>query len=75
MPASAGVGGDALPRRGDGPWTYAIHLEAPADLPEGRHDEALHIYTSDPEYPDSKLPFTIVKRGCRCVARPRRRWS
>ncbi len=59
---------DAPPRPAGGPWTYAIHLEAPADLPEGRHDEALHIYTSDPEYPDLKLPFTIVKRGRRRVS-------
>ena len=44
-------------------WTYAVHLEAPADLAEGRHDDVLHIYTSDPEYPDLKLPFTVVKRG------------
>jgi Protein of unknown function (DUF1573) len=52
------------PRRGaDGRWTWIIHLEAPADLPVGRHDEALHLYTSDPEYPDLKLPFTVVKRS------------
>ena len=55
-------------RGGDGPWMYTIHLEAPADLPEGRYDEVLHIYTSDPEYPDLKMPFTIVKRAWRRVS-------
>jgi hypothetical protein len=58
---------DAPTRDGDGSWTYAIRLEAPAELPEGRYEEALHIHTSDPEYPDLKLPFTIVKRGRRSV--------
>jgi hypothetical protein len=47
----------------DGRWRCAVHLEAPADLPDGRHDEALHLYTSDPEYPDLKMPFTVVKRS------------
>jgi hypothetical protein len=52
------------PSRGaDGRWRCVIHLEAPADLPDGRHDEALHIDTSDPEYPDLKMPFTVVKRS------------
>jgi len=52
------------PGRGaDGRWRCVVHLEAPADLPDGRHDEALHIYTSDPEYPDLKMPFTVVKRS------------
>jgi hypothetical protein len=61
-PPPAGGGGQG------GGWIYAIHLAAPADLPEGRYDEALHLYTSDPEYPDLKLPFTIVKRGLRRVS-------
>ena len=54
---------EAPARSGAGPWTYTVHLEAPADLPDGRYDEVLHLYTSDPEYADLKLPFTIVKRG------------
>jgi hypothetical protein len=52
------------PSRGaDGRWRCVVHLEAPADLPDGRHDEALHLYTSDPEYPELKMPFTVVKRS------------
>ena len=59
----------AEPRRiGDGPMTCAIHLEAPADLPKGRYDAILHIYTSDPEYADLKMPFTLVKRAKRRVS-------
>ncbi|HVS37480.1 MAG TPA: DUF1573 domain-containing protein [Gemmataceae bacterium] len=54
---------DAPIHAGDGPWTYTVHLEAPAELPEGRYEEVLHLYTSDPEYADLKMPFTIVKRG------------
>ncbi len=57
------VKADAPAHSGDGPWVYAVRLEAPADLPDGRYDETLHLYTSDPEYPDLKMPFTIVKRG------------
>jgi hypothetical protein len=37
-------------------------------MPDGRHDEALHLYTSDPEYPDLKMPFTVVKRSRRRVS-------
>jgi hypothetical protein len=54
---------DAPGRGADGRWRCVIHLEAPADLPDGRHDEALHLYTSDPEYPELKMPFTVVKRS------------
>jgi Protein of unknown function (DUF1573) len=57
------------PSRGaDGRWRCVVHLEAPADMPDGRHDEALHLYTSDPEYPDLKMPFTVVKRSRRRVS-------
>jgi Protein of unknown function (DUF1573) len=60
------------PSRGaDGRWHCVIHLESPADMPDGRHDEALHIYTSDPEYPELKMPFTVVKRSRqRVIATP-----
>ena len=52
------------PSRGaDGRWRCVIHLETPADMPDGRHDEALHLYTSDPEYPELRMPFTVVKRS------------
>jgi hypothetical protein len=52
------------PTRGaNGQWQCVVHLEAPADLSDGRRDEVLHLYTSDPEYPDLKMPFTVVKRS------------
>ena len=54
-------------RTADGQWTCVVHLAASADLPDGRHDETLHLYTSDSEYPDLKMPFTIVKRSRRRV--------
>jgi hypothetical protein len=57
---------EAPTRAGDGPWSYPIRLEA-ADLPDGRCDAMLHIYTSDPEYADLKMPFTLVKRAKRRV--------
>jgi len=44
-------------------WTYALHLEVLADYPEGRRDEALKVYTTDPDYPELKVPFTVVKRS------------
>jgi hypothetical protein len=44
-------------------WTYALHLEVLADYPEGRRDEALKVYTADPDYPELKVPFTVVKRA------------
>jgi hypothetical protein len=37
---------------------------APAgDCPDGLHEEALVIYTGDPEYRDLTIPVTIVKRS------------
>jgi hypothetical protein len=52
------------PSRGaDGRWKCVVHLETPADLADGRHEESLHLYTSDPEYPELKMPFTVVKRS------------
>jgi hypothetical protein len=51
-----------------GRWAYALHLEVTDDYPEGRRDEALKVYTTDPDYPELTVPFTVVKR-------PRRRVS
>ncbi len=47
----------------DGRWRCLIQLNTLAEMSDGRHDEALHLYTSDPEYPDLKMPFTVVKRS------------
>jgi hypothetical protein len=39
-----------------------IELEVAPDYPEGRHEEVVDIYTSDPGYRDLRVPVTIVKR-------------
>jgi hypothetical protein len=57
-----------LRRSEAGHWLRSIQVEVLADCPEGHHDEALRIYTSDPTYPELKVPFTIVKRTRRSVS-------
>jgi hypothetical protein len=44
-------------------WTRRITLEVLSSCPEGRHEEVLHVYTSDPEYPELKVAFTVVKQS------------
>jgi hypothetical protein len=39
----------------------AVRLEVGSGFPDGRHDETLQIYTSDPEYPELRVPVTVVK--------------
>lgn len=53
----------ALRRDDAGRWVRAIQVEVLADCPEGTHEESLRICTSDPQYPELKVPFTIVKRA------------
>ncbi len=56
-------------RRDDaGHWRRSIQVEVLADCPEGNHNEVLSICTSDPTYPELKVPFTIVKRARREVS-------
>lgn len=51
-------------RRNDaGHWVRSIQVEVLADCPEGTHEESLRICTSDPQYSELKVPFTIVKRA------------
>ncbi|HEY7308202.1 MAG TPA: DUF1573 domain-containing protein [Gemmataceae bacterium] len=52
-----------LHRNDAGHWVRSIQVEVLADCPEGTHDETLRICTSDPDYPELKVPFTIVKRA------------
>src|SRR5205807_404185 len=57
------------PRIGDpsrdeqGHWKCRITLEVSADCPEGRHEERLDVITSDPDYPDLRIPVVVVKRA------------
>jgi hypothetical protein len=41
---------------------YKIAVAPAADCPDGRHEESLVLYTSDPEYRDLTVSVTIVKR-------------
>src|SRR5262245_15744898 len=49
-------------KQSDG-WQRVIGLDLGADCPEGRHEHILAIYTSDANYPELKIPFTVVKRS------------
>jgi hypothetical protein len=40
-----------------------IRLQVADNLPDGRHDEALSIFTDDPAYREIKVPVTIVKHA------------
>jgi hypothetical protein len=40
-----------------------VVLELADDYPEGRHDEAVHLFTDDPTYRDLKVPVTLIKRS------------
>jgi hypothetical protein len=42
---------------------YKIQVQVKDNLPEGRHEVALHLYTDDPLYRELKLPATLVKRS------------
>jgi hypothetical protein len=54
-----------------GGWNIRVAI-AP-DCPEGRHTEALTIYTDDPLYRELRVPMTIVKRARqRVVVLPQR---
>ena len=57
-----------LQRDAAGHWRRAIQVEVLEDCPEGTHQETLRICTSDPDYAELKVPFTIVKRARRLVS-------
>jgi hypothetical protein len=40
-----------------------VRLDVEPGFPEGRHDETLQIFTSDPEYPELRVPVTVVKHS------------
>ncbi len=52
----------------DGQNVRTVALEVLPDFPEGRHDEVIQIFTSDPEYRELKIPVTIVKRPKQTVS-------
>jgi hypothetical protein len=57
------VTGKVTPREGDaGPRVATIRVAIAEDLPDGRHEEALHIYTDDKTYRDLSVTVTIIKK-------------
>lgn len=57
----------AFERDGRGTWVCPLALKVEEDYPEGRHDEKLHLFTSDPDYRELRVPLTVVKRSRRQV--------
>lgn len=51
-----------------GGWARTITLEVGADYPTGRRDEVLAIQSRDPDYPEIRIPVTVVKRERGAVA-------
>jgi hypothetical protein len=46
-----------------GRWVRTVHLQVLGDHPTGRHEQRLHLRTSDPVYADLAIPITVVKRS------------
>jgi len=51
-----------------GAWTRTIQIEATEELPEGKREEIVQLFTDDPEYRELKIPVSIVKRTRRQVS-------
>jgi hypothetical protein len=55
---------------GDGEGVYRVSVTVRPDAPAGRHEEVLSILTDDPDYPELRVPVTVVRRegkGVRAV--------
>jgi hypothetical protein len=46
-----------------GHWACKVKLDVAADCPEGRNEERLDLLTSDSDYPDLRIPVTVIKRA------------
>ncbi len=44
-----------------------VHVDAESGVPDGRHDEMLQIYSSDPDYKELRVPVTVVKQSRQSV--------
>jgi hypothetical protein len=42
---------------------FAVKLDVLPGFPEGRHEETLQIFSSDPEYPELRVPVTVIKQS------------
>ena len=51
------------PRRvEDGGWERTVRVEVLEGYPGGRHEETLQIFTADPDYPELRVPVTVVRK-------------
>jgi hypothetical protein len=57
----------SAPVRCEEGWKRIISLEVLPTLPEGRYEDALKIHTTDPEYAELSVPFTVVKHSAGAV--------
>jgi hypothetical protein len=46
-----------------GQWQRNIFLEVMPTCPDGRYEDVLVLYTRDVDYPELRVPFTVVKRS------------
>jgi hypothetical protein len=49
-------------------WQRSLRLEVPADMPLGRHEARLDLYTTDAKYHHLQIPFTLVKQSLEQVS-------
>jgi hypothetical protein len=40
-----------------------VRVNVPPEFPDGRHEEMLQIFSSDPEYAELRVPVTVVKQS------------
>jgi hypothetical protein len=55
-------------RNDEGHSVRTIAVEVLPDFPEGRREETLQVFTSDPEYRELRIPVTVVKRPRQTVS-------
>src|SRR5262249_44346677 len=56
------VSPEAVPHQVDGKWVRTFTIRVPLSCPEGRHDDVVAIHTTDPLFPDLRIPVTVVKK-------------
>jgi hypothetical protein len=54
---------EAPTKDGTGRLVQTIRLEVLPDYPEGKHDEEVTLKTNDSEYPELRVPATVVKHS------------
>jgi hypothetical protein len=62
-----GVELDSPTSGASGPQMQLLRAVVAADHPEGRHEHTLSLFTDDADYPELRVPITVVKRGSQGV--------